>query len=250
MFATMRRKRRSTNMKSELGQSVDHFRRAATLAAQETSATVGPRFYAARDRVQPAAVKAKGAATSGWDGALAALTPLIAAATENMRTSRETAKAGKTNAKANRKNAKKLEKRANKVIGRKQTGRKTSRLLGFALIGGALGAGAAYAARRRKAAQWDEYDPTVPMNTTQQVSGADEATFKPSEPQASTTQVSTGSAAASDPATSSDIPDPVELTRTGETIDPTVTAGDTTDQTSSAQHSPTVARMASGHNKD
>ena len=42
MFATMRRKRRSAMMKQELGQSVDHFKRAATLAAQETSATVGP----------------------------------------------------------------------------------------------------------------------------------------------------------------------------------------------------------------
>jgi hypothetical protein len=54
VFASMRRKNRNANMKSELGQSVDHFRRAASLAAQETSATVGPKISAARDRVQPA----------------------------------------------------------------------------------------------------------------------------------------------------------------------------------------------------
>ena len=85
MFATMRRKSRSTKMKNELGQSVDHFKRAASLAAQETSATVGPKFNAARDRVQPAAVKAKDAASSSWDSALATLTPLVTAATENAR---------------------------------------------------------------------------------------------------------------------------------------------------------------------
>src|SRR4051812_31502484 len=80
VFATMRRKRRTTKMKSELGQGVDHFKRAAAIAAQETGASVGPTFTAARDRVQPAVSTARGAASSGWESALATITPLVAAA--------------------------------------------------------------------------------------------------------------------------------------------------------------------------
>ena len=131
MFTTMRRKRRSAMMKSELGQSVDHFKRAATLAAQETSATVGPKVNAARDRVQPAAGKAKDAASSGWESAVATLAPLITAASENARlTGKKTRKVSKKQAKANKKNAKKLEKRANKALGRKQSGRRAGKLFG------------------------------------------------------------------------------------------------------------------------
>ncbi|GIM97859.1 hypothetical protein [Paractinoplanes toevensis] len=181
MFATMRRKRRSRRMKTELGQSVDHFKRAASLAAQETSATVGPTFAAAVDRVQPAAVKAKDAASSGWDSALATLTPLVTAATDNVRQAGKVSKRqAKKTAKQNQRNAQKLQKRANKAIGRKQ-GRSKSRLLGFALLGTAVGVGAAYAAKRRKAAQWDEYDPAS------QVGGADDAAFEPGEPSTYTT---------------------------------------------------------------
>ncbi|GAA0562784.1 hypothetical protein GCM10010172_52570 [Paractinoplanes ferrugineus] len=180
----MRRKRRNRRMKTELGQSVDHFKRAASLAAQETSATVGPTLAAAVDRVQPAAAKAKGAATSGWDSALATITPLVAAATDNVRqTGKVTKSEAKKSAKQNKKNAKKLQKRANAMLGRKQ-GRRGSRLLGFALLGTAVGVGAAYAAKRRKAAQWDEYDPASP---TAQVGGADDAAFEPVEPTAYTT---------------------------------------------------------------
>jgi len=265
VFGNMRQKRRSTQMKSELGQSVDHFKRAAALAAQETSATVGPKFYAARDRVQPAAVKARGAATGSWESTLAALAPLIAAATENVKQSgKEAAKETKKSAKADRKNtqksarkaAKLLEKRANKAVDRKQSGGRGGKLVGLALVGAAVGAGAAFMARRRKAAQWDEYDPSAPITSTQQV-GADDAAFEPSDPVGLTagtttttpsttkTTPTTGAVAAADPALA------------GETTDVTTdatlavdAAGDVTDQTSSPQHSPTVARMASGHNKD
>ena len=130
MFATMRRKRRSTRMKNELGQSVDHFKRAASLAAQETSATVGPKINAARDRVQPAAVKAKDAASSSWDSALATLTPLVAAATDNVRQTRARRRSRPTRRTA-KKNAKKLEKRANKALGRKQSSGRTGKLVGL-----------------------------------------------------------------------------------------------------------------------
>jgi hypothetical protein len=183
MFATMRRKTRSTKMKNELGQSVDHLRRAASLAAQETGATVGPKFNAARDRVQPAATKAKDAASTGWDSALATLTPLVAAATENVRqTGKVSKKSAKQAAKDNKKNAKKLERRANKAIGRKQGKNKSSRLLGFALLGTAVGIGAAFAAKRRRAAQWDEYDPATPLTAVEDT-GADDAAFEPVEPE-------------------------------------------------------------------
>ena len=183
MFATMRRKTRSTKMKNELGLSVDHLRRAASLAAQETSATVGPRFNAAKDRVQPAADKAKDAASTGWDSALATLTPLVAAATDKVQqTGKVTKKSAKQAAKSNKKNAKKLERRANKAIGRKQGRSTASKLFGFALLGTAVGVGAAYAAKRRRAAQWDEYDPATPITPVHD-SGADDAAFEPVEPE-------------------------------------------------------------------
>ena len=176
MFATMRRKRRSTKMKNEIGQSVDHFKRAASLAAQETGATVGPKINAARDRVQPAAVKAKDAATTGWDSALAALTPLITAATQTTTTSKKALKASKKDAK---KSAKKIEKRANKALDREQSSGRKSTLAGLALVGAAVGVAAAYVVRRRKAAQWDEYDPSAPIVSTPPVVGADDAAFEP-----------------------------------------------------------------------
>jgi hypothetical protein len=182
-------------MKNELGQGVDHFKRAASLAAQETSATVGPKLNAAVDRVQPAAVKAKDAASSGWDSALATLTPLVTAATENVRhAGKVTKKQARKAAKENKKNARKLQKRANRAVGRKQ-GRRGSKLLGYALLGTAVGVGAAYVAKRRKAAQWDEYEPAEPAGSAQ-VGGADDAAFEPAEP----TTYTTPNGTVSDPA--------------------------------------------------
>jgi hypothetical protein len=187
VFATMRRRNRNKRMKNELGQGVDHFKRAATLAAQETSATVGPKLNAAVDRVQPAAAKAREAASSGWDTALATITPLVNAATENVR---QTAKVSKRQArkvaKENEKNARKLQKRANRAVGRKQRKRRGSKMLGLALIGTAVGVGAAYAAKRRKTTQWDEYEPAAPIGSTQ-VGGADDAAFEPTDPTTTTT---------------------------------------------------------------
>jgi uncharacterized protein YeaO (DUF488 family) len=178
VFATMRRKSRNRRMKNELGQSVDHFKRAASLAAQETSATVGPRVSAAVDKMQPAAVKAKDAASSGWDSALATLTPLVNAATDNVRqTGKMTKRQTKKAAKQNEKYAKQLRKR----VGKRSDKRRGSRLLGYALIGTAVGVGA-YVAKRRRASQWDEYDPAAPVSSSSEVGGADDAAFEPAEP--------------------------------------------------------------------
>lgn len=185
MFASMRRNRRSAIMKNELNQSVDHLKRAATIAAQETSATVGPKLTAAKEaameRVQPAASKAMDSASTGWDSAVATLTPLVAAASDNLRQAgKVTKKQTKAQKKAAQKNAAKLQKRANKTLGRKQGGRKAGKLIGFALVGTAVGAGAAYVVRRRRAAQWDEYEPSGPVvAVVPPVSGADDAAFEP-----------------------------------------------------------------------
>jgi hypothetical protein len=172
-------------MKNELNQSADHLKRAATIAAQETSATVGPKLTAAKeaaiDRLQPAASKAMDSASSGWDSAVATLTPLVAAASDNLRQAgKVTKKQTKAQKKAAKKNAARLEKRANKVLGRKQGGRKAGKLIGFALVGTAVGAGAAYVVRRRRAAQWDEYEPSGPaVAAVPPVTGADDAAFEP-----------------------------------------------------------------------
>jgi hypothetical protein len=174
VFATKSRKSRNVRMKDELGQSVDHLKRAASLAAQETGATVGPKLNAAVDKVQPAAVKAKDVASTGWDSALATITPLVAAAADNVR---QTGKVTKKQAKENKKSAQKLQKKANKAVGRKKS-RRGSRLMGFALLGTAIGLGAAYAAKRRRAAQWDEYEPAAPLSPSTQVA-ADDVVFEP-----------------------------------------------------------------------
>jgi len=249
VFATMRRKNRSAKMKSELGQSVEHFKRAASLAAQETSATVGPRFYAARDRVQPTASKAKNAATGSWESAVATLTPLVTAATEKaQRASKSTATASKKDLKASKKDAKKIQKRANKALKGKQSS-KGSKLGGLLLAGAAVGAAGAYVLRKRRQEQWDEYDPSP---ATTRITSTDEALAKPADlsgpsgfvtPKGETGPVV--GAVGSDPAKG---------------VDPTVGAGtpepaielvdaDPVDQTQSAQHSPKVARLASGGQK-
>ncbi|WP_229067405.1 hypothetical protein [Actinoplanes sp. DH11] len=169
-------------MRNELGQSVDHFKRAASIAAQETGATVAPKFNAARDRVQPAATKAKDAATDSWDSALAALTPLVAAATDNVRLAGKTAKKqSKKEIKADRKAAEKLQKKAVKAAGRKPS--RKGKLAGYALLGTAVGLGAAYVARRRRDSQWDEYEPAPATHA----GGADDAAFEPIEPVVYTT---------------------------------------------------------------
>ena len=137
--------------------------------------------------MQPAAVKAKETASSGWDSAVATITPLVMAASDNVRQAGKVSKkqARKT-AKENQKKAQKLQKRANAAIGRKQGRGRGTKLIGFALIGTAIGVGAAYAAKRRKAAQWDEYEPAAPISSAQ-VGGADDAAFEPIEPTAHTT---------------------------------------------------------------
>lgn len=244
VFATMRRKNRNARMKSELGQSVDHFKRAASLAAQETSATVGPKFAAAKDRMQPATDKAVGAATSGWDSAVATLGPLVAAASDNVRQTGKKAaktskKANKQAAKASQKNAKKLEKKAGKAVGRKQSST-GGKLMKIALAGAAIGAAGAYVMRKRRSDQWDEYDPTGPLSTSTPA-GAEDAAFEPADLSGPSGFVTP--AGSTGPAVGAVGADPVLPADADPALMPDG------DQTTSALHSPKVARMANGKNK-
>jgi len=206
----VRRKSHSMKARSEFEQGVEHFRAAAAHAARGTGATIGPKFDAARERVQPVAGRVRDTASSGWGSAIPTLAPLAAAVTEGARQANK--KTDKTS-KAGKKNAKKLDSKARKAMGRKQSGGK-GKLLGLGIAGLALGALGAMAMRKRRQEQWDEYDPSQPI-------GAVGTEAIPATP---TTTVTT----AASPAASA------------------TTIGDTRDQTDSTMHSPTVAKMAGG----
>ena len=222
MFGIVRRRSRSQLVRQELGQGVEHFKQAATHAARGTGAAVGPKIIAARDRVQPATVRVKDAASSGWGGTIAVLAPLAAAATDSAR------QAGKQGRKARDKNVKKmqkkssaLQKRTNMALGRKQRKPRAMKLAGLLLAGAAVGAGAAYALRRRERQRWDEYDPSRPIGATE--AAGNESALTPSD-------------AAFEPGKN-----PKSFGDRGMGI-----GDEQTDQTSSSLHSPTAARMAGG----
>jgi hypothetical protein len=219
----LRRKSRSQLVRQELVQSAEHFKQAATHAARGTGATVGPRINAAVDRVQPTAGRVKDAATSSWGSTVAVLAPLAAAAADGAR------QAGKQGRKAKDKNVKKLQKkssilqkRTNKALGRKQAKPRAGKLAGLLLAGAAVGAGAAYVLRRRQREQWDEYDPSRPISAADQV--GNESALTPADAAFESTTPKTTAAGTTTPGL----------------------GDEKKDQTSSSQHSPTVARMASG----
>lgn len=226
MFGIARRRSRSELVRQELGQGVEHFRQAATHAARGTGATVGPKISAARDRVQPATERVKGAAAFGWGSTVAVLAPLAAAATDGAR------QAGKDTRKAKSRNMRKLQKKTNKVLGRKHTGRNASRLTGLLIAGAAVGAAGAYVLKRRQRQHWDEYDPSRPVATADEVGGA---AFEPTD--SSSPRFGTAS-----PSTVYGDTDPV-----GELSTPA--DHEAIDRTSSAVHNPDIARMTGGKNK-
>jgi hypothetical protein len=86
-----------------------------------------------------------------------------------------------------------------------------------------VGAAGAFVLRKRRQEQWDEYDPT-PVTPATRTTGADDAAFEPA-----------------------DLSGPSGFVTPVDEATPTVDVNvDTADQTSSAQHTPKVARMASG----
>ena len=118
--------------------------------------------------------------------------------------------AGRKTSKSSEKNAKKLDRKARRMVGRKKSSSK-GKLIGLGIAGLALGAAGAMAMRKRQQ-QWDEYDPGQPIG-----------------------------AVGSESMPASMSPDP-----TGSTATSAATVTNEVDQTSSLQHSPTVAKMAGG----
>jgi hypothetical protein len=149
VFGMGRRQTRSQLVKSELGESFDHFMQAATHAAGGVGATVGPRATDGVDRV-------KGAAAHGWESTMAAFAPLAAAAADGAR------QAGRTTSRAGR--------RTQRVVMRKKEPRMSRQrwpmLAGLLAAGTAIGAAGALVMRRRKQQQWQEYDPSQPIEPT------------------------------------------------------------------------------------
>jgi hypothetical protein len=153
--------------RAELGESFDHFMRAATLAATGVGARVGPRVESARGYLAPQTARLKGAANGGWTSTMAALAPIAAAASDGAR--QAGTKAGKTKAKG-------MKKKMQKATGRQQSSRRWPRALGVLVL--TAGGAAAFAAmrRRRQQQQWDEYDPSHSL--VEPESGLDKAADK------------------------------------------------------------------------
>ncbi|HEY8534532.1 MAG TPA: hypothetical protein VIL44_11810 [Micromonospora sp.] len=91
MFRIRPRKTPGQLVKDELGESFDHFVRAATHAANGVGAKVGPRVVAARALVGPTAERLRRRAVTGWESAVATLTPLVVAAADQVRQASEAA---------------------------------------------------------------------------------------------------------------------------------------------------------------
>jgi hypothetical protein len=135
------RKTHSEMMRTELGESWDHFLAAASHAANGVGKSVGPR-----------ATAVKGAATRSWESTAAALAPLAVAYRE-----------GAADATAA---ALKLRKKAEEgKKGKSVSNRRTGMLIGLLAAGVAVGAAGALVVRRRRRQQWSEYDPTGALDS-------------------------------------------------------------------------------------
>jgi hypothetical protein len=150
VFGFGRRRTHRDLVRAELGESFDHFVQAATHAAGGVGATVGPRVRAAREQVGPTANRVRDTASHGWGSTIAAFAPLAAAATDGARQAGTAAK--RTKAKGLRPMRKKESLMA----------RKRWPMVAGVLAAGAI-AGTVVAARRRRAQEWDSYDPAGTM---------------------------------------------------------------------------------------
>ncbi len=253
MFGIVRKKSHSQLARQELNQGVEHFRQAATHAARGTGAAVGPRVNAARDRVQPAAGKVKGAASSGWGSAVAVLAPLAAAATDAAKQAdKQSKKAGKQADKAkadakNAKNVKALQKATGKALGRKQAKQKRGKLAGLLMAGAAVGAGV-MVLRRRQQQRWDEYDPSRPIGSTDPVDTESSLPtgLQPNDAAFQPLSSTSPAAYAAEATTTQSTTTPSTTTTSALGGDDLDIADAKVDQTSSPLHSPKVARMAGG----
>lgn len=188
MLGISRRARRRELVRAELGESLDHFMQAATHAAGGVGATVGPRLHAARDAVAPTADRMRDSASQGVTWTMATLAPLAVAAADGARQAgRATRKAKTKNMKAAKRNGFKAM-AATKAAGRAKAkkaksmgsrltpaSRKSSGRRRWPIVVGVLAAGAAIgtmAVRRRRAAQWEEYDPGQALDSMRAATSA------------------------------------------------------------------------------
>ncbi|MBO4205305.1 hypothetical protein [Micromonospora echinofusca] len=151
MFGIGRRKSQGALVRSELGESLGHLKRAANHAAYGVGATVGPRVQAARDSVSPTAARVRDTATTGWSSTMAALAPLAVAAAGGAR------QAGSAARKAKAKNMM-MQNRKKQQAARKRRSMLRTGLLAAGAVAGVAGAMAVR--RRRDQQQWEEYDPS------------------------------------------------------------------------------------------
>lgn len=154
MFGFGSRKTRGALAKAELGESLDHFRRAAAHAADGVGATVGPRIDAAMETVAPAATKVRNSAARGMASAMAVIIPLAIAATDGARQAGTVARKARSH-----------DMRATRKKNTRRGGRRWPKLAGLLVAGTAVGAVGAMALRRRGQQQWDEYDPGPALET-------------------------------------------------------------------------------------
>lgn len=170
MFGVGQRVTRGEIIRMELGESLDHVRRAAAQAAEAIGATVGPRVAAARAYASPALSRVRLTASNGWDTAVASLAPLVANVAERARQTRTVTREARSQdmrmkAMRNmmlmgggRSGRLMKSRRPNRMMwGRKPNRNWPRRAM---IIGGALGMmGMMIMRRRRQQQQWQEFDP-------------------------------------------------------------------------------------------
>ncbi|HEX6498561.1 MAG TPA: hypothetical protein VF054_05960 [Micromonosporaceae bacterium] len=141
-------------MRQELAEGFDHLGRAAAYGAAGVGSTMTPRWESARGVVAPTMMKMKGAATEGMGAATTAIFgPIALAAKESAGTAtKAAAKSARVAAKGGGKMVKGRAQR--KMAG----GNRGLMLAGLITAGATAGAAGALVIRRRRQAQWDEYD--------------------------------------------------------------------------------------------
>lgn len=151
MFGIGRRKSQGQLAKAELNQGLGHLMQAATYAANDVGARVGPRVQVARGRVAPAAALVRDRASSGWGATITTFAPLAAATRDGA------LQAGSVARKAKSKNMRMTQK--------KKPRKRGSMMTGLLAVGAVAGVAGAMAIRRRREQQeWAEYDPAQSLN--------------------------------------------------------------------------------------
>ncbi|GAB3151642.1 hypothetical protein GCM10027290_41290 [Micromonospora sonneratiae] len=157
MFGIGRRRTHSQLAKAELGESIDHFRRAATHAAGGVGATVGPRMTAAREYVAPTAARFRDRASYGWGATVTALAPLAVAAADGAR------QAGATARKAKPRKMRAMRKKESLMARRRWP-----MVTGILAAGAMIGVAGAVAMRRRRQQEWESYEAGHALDTARE----------------------------------------------------------------------------------